>query len=1009
MSDLRTSAKYGPNAFVIVGDVERWSLPSRSLGVSLNRNMRRAEPEFWGSGSIGARASLARSGKPFGYYAEFYLDFSGSAVTDLRVGLLKTSSTWDHASALTAEAGAIVITGASSGAIYKHGASAQTSLGTINGGDSFGVELYDDAGTIKAQFVKNGANYGTAVTLDDVPYCLAFEAGAASRAVLLRVDAREQRYRPSDRQPWGAAALIGDAGGYSPPGPYIDSFEGMRGECLRTLTGDGGSTWQAGISAAEQAPPARWRYFEGVFEAIASGDQNVGLTARDADLETQIGDADGWSFDASGGSNFGGANTPHAILITDGDVVGVIWDSEDGKLWFSVNGELVAGDPEAGTGAIYSSVTGDLVPGVTCKTDDRMRLCLTSAEQQFRPHYATAWGGDDLPHGLHFIGRLGTAPTVRQGVNYYPWGESERGAPIGDVGIINPDGLFDPLSDWELRDQACTAWRRNYDGRNAREWEGVVDSVELSDFATARVIVGSKLAKLDVRVESPIFALGNPYLIPTVSREGASITKDVCQTENCGFQVLDQGLNVGTWTRDDTADAAGFTRTVGTPGRMSVKRLSVFRKIDDIAIDNGDFSNWSGTPPSETPDDWTVTIHGGSIGYTRDGDAIEFSGNGTARLWQTGLFYPDKFYAMRIRFSEWSVASSYSITFRLYDDATTTTLRATAAICNDSDGYKEGGLGEFMAYITPDNWLSGTQADGFAVYISANGTVEIDTIELFEATDTAQLENALGYMLEDVGTLSASEWAFTDADFSTGTPAKFWPTAPIGAYYEDRPTVRDVVFDVLASELGDGYVDPFGVFRMAWLVPPNEFSSSDSLYLGDIAERDIIGDLFAEDDLAPQLSNKCGMLPNFAKHSDGEIAGAVDDEFRQYLTSEHVLTELAFSTSETWSASPLHPFYAFATNAPPTPRLASVVYGTTNNAAAGGDPTLIRAHRFYSRRRRAYRCAIPRRKAEALGVRPGAVVGLTHSRFGLSGGKALFIAAVSRDIVSPTVELELRG
>jgi len=57
--------------------------------------------------------------------------------------------------------------------------------------------------------------------------------------------------------------------------------------------------------------------------------------------------------------------------FADGDIVGVAYDADNGKLYWRQNGTwLNSADPVAGTGAVYSSITGEYAPAMSVKDSD---------------------------------------------------------------------------------------------------------------------------------------------------------------------------------------------------------------------------------------------------------------------------------------------------------------------------------------------------------------------------------------------------------------------------------------------------------------------------------------------------------------------------------------------------------------------------------------------------------------------------------------------------------------
>jgi len=65
------------------------------------------------------------------------------------------------------------------------------------------------------------------------------------------------------------------------------------------------------------------------------------------------------------GQKYNGSGTSYGATYTTGDVIGVAYDADNGKIWFAKNNTWQnSGDPAAGTGEAYSGITGDKSPYV---------------------------------------------------------------------------------------------------------------------------------------------------------------------------------------------------------------------------------------------------------------------------------------------------------------------------------------------------------------------------------------------------------------------------------------------------------------------------------------------------------------------------------------------------------------------------------------------------------------------------------------------------------------------
>lgn len=96
--------------------------------------------------------------------------------------------------------------------------------------------------------------------------------------------------------------------------------------------------------------------------AAGSLEHYIGVATSDADLDAYAGsDEYGWAYCNSGQLYHGGTPQSYGNSYEVGDVIGVALDMDAGKVWFSKNGVWQNnGDPEAGTGAAYEGIIGEV-------------------------------------------------------------------------------------------------------------------------------------------------------------------------------------------------------------------------------------------------------------------------------------------------------------------------------------------------------------------------------------------------------------------------------------------------------------------------------------------------------------------------------------------------------------------------------------------------------------------------------------------------------------------------
>lgn len=100
--------------------------------------------------------------------------------------------------------------------------------------------------------------------------------------------------------------------------------------------------------------------------SISTSAPTVGLSRSNYPLDGYwLGEtATGWGLEIDGwAANNNVWNEYPSLVFDTNDVVGIALDCDSGKLWFAVN-NVWQGNPSAGTGALFSNVSGDVFPTV---------------------------------------------------------------------------------------------------------------------------------------------------------------------------------------------------------------------------------------------------------------------------------------------------------------------------------------------------------------------------------------------------------------------------------------------------------------------------------------------------------------------------------------------------------------------------------------------------------------------------------------------------------------------
>jgi len=975
------------NALVVVGDTDHWSASRRSPAMVVDHRLRLASGAVAGGSFAAVLGTVSRTPAFGSWYAEIVAVESGGGAASWRCGIAQATTTW----ALNTTGGerSDVVLVSMGGAITANGGTVQSGLAAMAPGDVVGVQVYESGGLGYVQFWRNGATYGSAVQIAQVPWLLCANVSTTPRTALLRSDADDLSFRPTGSQPWGAAARVAIVGGYSTPTDGLDVVHAdvtvhVRRTALCAV---------AGRSARGQRTPAGGlRYVEFAIDVVATTTSAlaVGVASTSLTLASQVGAAaTGWSYRANGTRFHAGASNATGFSYTTGDRPGLIWNASTGHIWLTKNGAVLAGNPEAGTGAYWTNATGAIVPALTPGDGGRVRVATHAREQQYRPAYCQAWdGGDALPE-QHYRGVLRREVEITTGIWFpFPWGGSRGGSPIGSVDIDNADGRYDAVSDWDLRDQDLSVYELDADGWLTNEARAVCDSVELGGQSTLRVLARGVDALLDRRVEQPIVAAGALACVPATPVEDESLSYNVSASPlNVSLPfplsdllVYDQGLVVASHRRGDADKVRGFVRTVNPAGKQSLRNLLVARRGADYTLTNAGFDAWVG----DNPTGWTVVETGPNALITQNGSACRFLRNAGApeasirqSLGFNALGGGRIFVDVRV-----SARVSGSLTARIW----------TAAGVPVTKSLNITGTGRWIGYLP---WAAGPNSTAF-IQLQADDTTDltVDSLEVYRADHAYGLDDLVRYVLEELGGLLASRWAWASNSSPSGSLFA-------GGVWSDRqPTVRELLGLVLDSVLCSYYTDPEGRLVLSKLdvfdvIAPTPVSAV-------LAERDVIGPIQVRDDLAPDLSDAILWSVNHAIHSEAELAGGVGTSERAFLASTGYVRRIS-------DALPLvyHPFYGHAVGAPPRPTAWAQIAGKAA-AESDIDSSIVAAlERGYGVRRRFYEATV--RASAVRGVRPGAKVNLTHSRFGLASGNDLMLVRSRRRPGAPTTTVTLWG
>lgn len=124
------------------------------------------------------------------------------------------------------------------------------------------------------------------------------------------------------------------------------------------------------LNCTHQMSSGKW-YFEVTATSGAPSQLGVGVRGNGQDANRASGSGGynplEWFYTFGSGNKYNSnSSVAYGASIASGDVVGVAYDADAGKLWFAKNGAWqVSGDPAAGTNATFSGINVPVVPSIS--------------------------------------------------------------------------------------------------------------------------------------------------------------------------------------------------------------------------------------------------------------------------------------------------------------------------------------------------------------------------------------------------------------------------------------------------------------------------------------------------------------------------------------------------------------------------------------------------------------------------------------------------------------------
>ena len=116
------------------------------------------------------------------------------------------------------------------------------------------------------------------------------------------------------------------------------------------------------VGAIGPKTSGKW-YAEVELTVSGSSKEYVGIAQDDLDLTFEPKNGSGgagdkfWTYRTSGEVHENGSNHGSLSTATTGDIIGIAVDVDNGDVWFAKNNTWIEGNPAAGTGASFATVT----------------------------------------------------------------------------------------------------------------------------------------------------------------------------------------------------------------------------------------------------------------------------------------------------------------------------------------------------------------------------------------------------------------------------------------------------------------------------------------------------------------------------------------------------------------------------------------------------------------------------------------------------------------------------
>lgn len=629
-------------------------------------------------------------------------------------------------------------------------------------------------------------------------------------------------------------------------------------------------------------------------------------------------------------------------------------------------------------------------------------ILLAKIAQTSTRYYATqtyCTHGADTPAHTLWEGRLSEA-IYERAVTHPVWSRTGAEQAISFLEFVNTDGALDSWlsEDWkDIRVTLYTVAERAAFSTAVQVGVAVVDTIEAPSGDRIRLVCRSVFERLEKIITSsysdsigneslrdspkPI-TLGNVRWLDPFNHtinDPAGATRGLYDVADDWFEDIAEvrsrgGLLTETSNAIVTSGSSVYwiQQTDGTYGfrrgrednRIVAEVHGQIRRGANIVTDP---TFQVGTPPSGDPTQFDAVEGGaGSVTLSALG-TVTIIGDGTAQTYiaQDQSLTDGQLYQLEVEVS--SVSGVASLFYG------TTIVRSFEGVVAD----------KVVACFTA---ATGTDDIRVGYETGASGTLVINAFRCFPAHRINSLAEIVRFAAVERGSLATGDLdttALAAIDTATGY-AIGWHS--IGTEVRGIDLVRDaaVSFGVGLFTSADGKIKPVQLAEPA--------VSADY----ELDELSIL-DVTVEVDRAPGLSTRMEYGRNYAPHTSDDMAGIAPTSTAAVLIRAELQRDvLTVTTTETLDA-----IYSDATDRPPIRSLLA--------SQADAQAEIDRLCALYTVPRAFYTVRAFIEDGSAHEIEPGDTVAVTHSRYGLSGGKNLLVVGARSDFVSEAVDLVLWG